>query len=85
MAKQEKYIMALFKITGHYLTYVEGYVEAETAGEASRKSIHGRRWKTPPTEIPIHELSVDYVKEVDAISPSRMLQTQPFRKGSNEQ
>ena len=75
--------MALFKINGHYLTYVEGYVEAETAGEASRKAIHGRHWKTSPNEIPIHELAVDYVKEVDEMIPFQMLKTQSFRKESN--
>ena len=75
--------MTLFKINGHYLTYVEGYVEAETAGEASRKAKHGRHWKTSPKEIPIHELEVEYVKEVDSITPSQMLKTQPFRKESN--
>ena len=53
--------MALFKINGHYLTYVEGYVEAETAGEASRKAIHGRHWKTSPKEVPFHDLLVNNV------------------------
>ena len=84
MEKQEN-LMALFKINGHYLTYVEGYVEAETAGEASRKAVHGRHWKTSPKEVPFHDLLVNNVVEIDDISPSPFLQTQPFRKGSNEQ
>lgn len=78
--------MALYKINGHYLTYVEGYVEADTAGEARQKAKYGRQWKTTTKETPIYQLLVDYVKEVDEISPFHVLKTQihpAFGKGSN--
>ena len=86
MEKREKNIMALYRINGHYITYVEGYVEADSYSEARRKSTHGRHWKISPTEIPIHELTVDYVREVDEVRPSHMLKTKThpaFGKGSN--
>ena len=78
--------MALYKISGHYLTYVEGYVEADSYQEARRKSVHGRHWKTSPNEVPIYELTVDYVREVNEITPPHILKTQPhpsFSEGSN--
>tara|TARA_R110002020_G_scaffold146184_3_gene320682 strand:+ start:3088 stop:3330 length:243 start_codon:yes stop_codon:yes gene_type:complete len=80
--------MALYKVNGHYITYVEGYIEAEDSGEARRKATHGRHWKTSPSEIPIHELAIDYIKEVDEIGLPTMLKTKvhpAFAKGSNEQ
>ena len=78
--------MALYKINGHYITYVEGYVEAESVGEARNKAKHGRQWKTSPSELPIHELAVDYALQVNEIRSSTLLKTKvhpSFSKGSN--
>ena len=80
--------MALYKINGHYLTYVEGYIKAETANEARQKAKYGRHWEVSPNEVSIHELAIDYVKEVDEIGLPTMLKTKvhpAFAKGSNEQ
>jgi len=55
MEKQEKYTMALFKVNGHYITYVEGYVEAENVSDAQQKSGESKlvrslhsNWQTMP-------------------------------------
>jgi len=85
MAKQEKYTMALFKINGHYITYVEGYIEAENANEAQHKAKYGRHWKINPNAIPVQELAVNYVTEVNDISPYSTLKVQLFRKENNEE
>ena len=77
--------MALFKINGHYITYVEGYIEAETANEAQHKAKYGRHWKIKPNTIPVQELTVNYATEVDNISSYSMLKAQPFHKENNEQ
>jgi hypothetical protein len=70
--------MPLFKVNGHYLTYVEGYIEAEDSADAQQKAKYGRHWKTNPNTIPIQELAVNYITEVDTISAYSALKTQPF-------
>ena len=76
--------MALFKVNGHYITYVEGYVEAENVSDAQQKAKYGRHGKTNPNAIPMQELAVNYVTEVDNISLYYMLKTQPFHKEKTE-
>jgi len=78
--------MTLFKVHGHYLTLVEGYIEAENSHEAQQKAKYGRHWEITPNTIPIEELTVNYITKVDAIYPYKVLQTKPFTfsKRNNE-
>ena len=77
--------MALFKVNGHYITYIEGYIEAENIRDAQQKAIFGRHWKASPNTIPMQELTVNYITEVDEISPHPLLKTKIFHKESNEE
>jgi hypothetical protein len=61
--------MTLFKIYGQYITYVEGYVEAEDTYEAQQKAKYGRHWKISPNTVHVEELAVSSITEVDEISP----------------
>ena len=60
--------MKLFRIRGHYITYYDGYLEANTIEEAKKKAQQDNSWIDLDSKL-INRPLVDYVIEIQQKEP----------------